>query len=130
MKSAKQILIIAGVLLPLCAFAHGQEVLLTLFLPIIPLVIFCLVVSGVELETFGKTVLVVIYLLTLFISFYIIRHWPYNQNADIINWIITTAPPAISFIAFLILRKWERNSTRKKQLKSFLKESSDLKQEE
>ena len=106
-------------LLPLCVFAHGEEVLITLFLPVIPGIIFIIVINRLQMQNFGKGILVVIYVLSLFLSFYLIKNWPYNQNAVRINYCVALAPPTITFLAFWPVRKRERNLIKKKQLDSF-----------
>lgn len=128
MKASKQLLIICQ-LLPCYSFAHGEEVLLTLFLPIIPGIIFLFALNFIRLSPKIKTVLIVVYVLALFLPFFITRNWSYNDNVEMINLLVTLSAPALVLVAYLYLRNKEKVS-RSKEADKFLKEEEQVKENE
>ena len=103
MKIEKQLLLIA-LLFPLHVFAHGEEVLISFVLPVIPAILFFIVLSRIRLQKSKKLIVAIVYMLFVFLSFYITRNWPYNENAWTINMLVTLTPPVVSLFAFLVIR--------------------------
>lgn len=116
----RQYCFIAGLqFLPLCVFAHGEEVIFTFALPIIPAIIFLIALNFIHLTPSGKRLLIFIYFLALLLAFFLIKDWPYNDNAEIINVLLTLLAPAAAFFAYFILKK--RDSVlRRKEFTNFL----------
>jgi len=97
-------------LLPIWAFAHGEEVLTTISLFIGSLLLFFVVVLVVPLPYAEKAVLTVVYLTTIGLATYLISGWPYRVNMTLINMLIGLAPVLTTVSAYFWM--WVR---RKKQ---------------
>ena len=100
-------------LLPTWAFAHGEEVLTTVFLFVGSLLLFFVVVLAVPLPYAEKAVLTVVYLTTIGLATYLTSGWPYRVNMTLINTLIGLAPVLTTVSAYLWM--WVRR--RKQQSK-------------
>ena len=105
--------------LPCYAFAHGEEALITLFLPIVPGIVFLIVLNFLQLRSNNKKVLLGIYALALFLSFFITRNWPHSDNLKMINLLVTFLAPISAFIAYFFVRRKEK-AFRHRQVDTFL----------
>lgn len=85
-------LLLLFLLLPAWAFAHGEEVLTTLFLFIGSLVLFFAVMLALPIPYAEKAVLIAIYLVTLAVATFFTMRMPYRINMALINWTIGLAP--------------------------------------
>ena len=79
-------------LLPTWAFAHGEEVLTTVFLLAGSLLLFLVGVLTVPLPYAKKVVLTAVYLVTLAGATYWANGLPYRINMALINWVIGLLP--------------------------------------
>ena len=111
MKPALQLLLL--LLLPTLAYAHGEEVLYTLFLGVGSLIVFFIAILIVPATYPEKAVLVTVYLLTLGVVICLTSNLPYLANMRLINTIICLAPPVACAIAFLLL--WNRRRSQNAQ---------------
>jgi hypothetical protein len=89
---------------PMTAFAHGEDVLTTIFLELIVVVIFVVALLTVRLNGKGKLIIGGIYISTTALTFMITNGLPYNQYQATINIIVGAVPLTIGLISYLILR--------------------------
>jgi len=99
-------LLLLLLLLPMWAFAHGEEVLTTVFLLAGSLLLFLVGVLAVPLPYAEKGVLVAVYLVTLAVATYWANGLPYRINMALINWAIGLAPVLTTVSAALFM--WAR----------------------
>jgi hypothetical protein len=97
-------------LLPIWAFAHGEEVLTTVFLFAGSLLLFFVVVLVIPLPYAEKAVLTVVYLTTIGLVTYLTTGWPYFVNMTLINLLIGLAPILTTVSAYLLM--WVRRKQR------------------
>lgn len=97
-------------LLPTWAFAHGEEVLTTVFLFVGSLLLFFVLVLLIPLPYEEKAVLVAVYLTTIGLAVYFTSGLPYRINMTLINMVIGLTPVFTTVSAYLLL--W---SKRRKQ---------------
>ncbi len=112
MKQQKFTLSIAMFLLPFCAFAHGEEVLLPLFIQFASILIFIIVLTSLKIKVAKKLVLFVIYFLTLSSILCISWNVPYRQNRTVLDLSWTLGPATTTLIAFLIFRLRDKDRMR------------------
>lgn len=93
-------------LLPTWAFAHGEEVLTTVFLFVGSLLLFFVVVLVIPLPYAEKAVLTVVYLTTIGLVTYLTNDWPYRVNMTLINMLTGLAPVLTTVSAYLLM--WVR----------------------
>lgn len=97
-------------LLPTWAFAHGEEVLTTVFLFAGSLLFFFVVVLVIPLPYAKKAVLTVVYLTTIGLVTYLTNGWPYFVNMTLINLLIGLVPILTTVSAYLLM--WVRRKQR------------------
>jgi hypothetical protein len=100
--------------LPCYVFAHGEQALFALFLPIILGIIFILALSIIQLSSRSKTILIFIYAFALLLSFVVTMGWPYSGNDDVINLLILLTAPVTAFFAYFLLLRKDKALRRKK----------------
>lgn len=89
---------------PLTVFAHGQEVLLTVFLELASILIFVIGLFAIDLNGKGKLIVGGIYLLVTFVMFMVINLLPYRDYQTIINIIVVVLPFSAGLISYIKLR--------------------------
>ncbi|WBA44386.1 hypothetical protein [Hymenobacter canadensis] len=99
-------LLLLFLLLPTWAFAHGEEVLTTVFLLAGSLLLFLVGVLAVPVPYAEKAVLVAVYLVTLAVATYWANGLPYRMNIALANWVIGLAPFLTTVSAALLM--WAR----------------------
>ena len=104
MKKLKQIFSLLLLASPLTAFAHGAEVLLTVFLEFLVIVILVIGLLTVNLNGKGKLIIGVIYILAVVITFIITNSLPYNQYRTLINILVVFVPLTIGAISYIGLK--------------------------
>jgi hypothetical protein len=97
-------------LLPTWAFAHGEEVLTTVFLFVGSLLLFFVVVLVIPLPYPEKAVLVAVYLITIGLAGYLTSGLPYRVNMTLINVLIGLTPVITTVSAYLLM--WGRRRKR------------------
>ena len=97
MKIYKQFFL--GILLtsPLNAFAHREEVMITLLLEFVTIVIFLTILFNINLKAKGKMILATIYAVSAILTFRLVDNIPYNQNMTLINIIVVVVPLVIVY---------------------------------
>jgi len=104
MKDKKIPFSIILILLPIMAFASGDDVLTSFYVIGASIIFFLVVLIALKLNNSGKSILVIVYFLTLLLIFYLTSDIPYRDNMNTINLCLGLIPIAMSLVAFLILR--------------------------
>src|SRR6478609_4870988 len=92
-------------LIPLAAFAHGEEVLVTMFFEFGLLVVFILILAFAKITISGKLIIGGLYLLAAFMTDILTGDWPYRENMTLINLSITIIPSTVFLVSYFVLRK-------------------------
>ena len=92
-------------ILPLTVFAHGQEILLPIFIQIISIIVFLIVLFVLKASVGDKLILFAAYALSLSLILYFTIHKPYSQNQNTVDLIWAAGPAFITLITFFILQK-------------------------
>ena len=71
--------------LPLSAFAHGEEVLITLLIPVALVIILLIVMYFVKLPLVTKGILCATFFITNIGMFFLVDKLPYRANEQFIN---------------------------------------------
>ncbi|GAB3915112.1 hypothetical protein [Mucilaginibacter boryungensis] len=110
MTNKKLILFIVLSIIPFVALAHGEEALLTLLIIPVSIIIFFIFISIYKASARQKTVLTVVYWLTLLLTFICIDILPYHDNMSLINGCLAFVPFICMLIAGVIYNRLsERN---------------------
>jgi len=92
------------IFLPILAFASGDDVLSSFYVIGASIIFFLTALIVVKLNHSGKSILVIVYFLTLLLMFYLTSDIPYRDNMNTINLCLGLMPIAMSSVAFLIVR--------------------------
>lgn len=103
-KKLKRALATLIFLTPLTAFAHGEEVLMTIFLEFGLLVVFTLILAYVKIRIEGKLIIGGLYLLTAYLINKLFENWPYRQNMTLISLLVTLIPSTAFLVSYFGLR--------------------------
>ena len=99
-------------LTPLTTFAHGEEALVPLIVievvRLIGLVIFMIVI---DLNTKGKLILGLIYILTIVLAYRLVGHLPFNEYGTTINSVLLFGPIVLTTFGYWGLRRKFKRST-------------------
>ena len=90
---------------PLTAYAHGEEVILTLFIEFILVVVFIGVLLTIKLKGQGKLIIAGLYLLTTILTFISFDSLPYKENATLINLALAIIPWTVFLLSYFVLRR-------------------------
>jgi hypothetical protein len=93
-----------SLLIPLSAFAHGEEVLMTLLIQAVSVIFFLIIIFALKIDLRRKIILTGAYFLSVLAIDYMIRNWPYRENMNKINLLVAIIPPTIALITFLALK--------------------------
>lgn len=104
MKNIKQAFLCILLIMPAVAFAHGEEVIYTLFIQIISIIICLIILISVKVSSTSRAILLGIYLLSVIAVFYFINNLPFRHNMLLINLSVAFIPFIISILTYLILR--------------------------
>ena len=99
------------VLLPIFAFASGDDVLSSFYVIGASIIFFLVVLIAIKLNPSGKSVLVIVYFVTLFLMLYLTSDIPYRNNRNIINSCLGLVPIGACLITFWILRVNNKKTT-------------------
>ena len=91
-------------LIPISAVAHGQEVLMILFIQAVSVIIFLIVIFAIKVDLKRKLILAGVYFLSSFATIYFTNDWSYRENMDKINLLVALVPATAFLIAFLALK--------------------------
>lgn len=104
MKNLKEVLFVILVILPLVAFAHGEEVLISVFIEMGLFITILTILWALKWKIVGKLLLFTIYILSTFLSFYLISGISYTNNMGLINLIIVIVPSLIVYLSYSKLK--------------------------
>jgi hypothetical protein len=111
MSRQKLILFFGMFLFPFYALAHGEELLLPLFIQLGSIFIFLIWIASIKFRIADKLILATSYFLTLSLILALTWNVPYRQNRVLlyIAWILS--PAAISLITFVVSRSKRKQQT-------------------
>lgn len=107
-KPTKTILSTVLLLIPLTAFAHGEQALYPFLIDIVNLIIFLFAILTIKFTLTGKLILTTIYILTiglmtsLFLNY--IKYNDYLENIELFNFIMFIIPLTLLYLSYLGLR--------------------------
>jgi hypothetical protein len=104
MKKLKHIFSLLLLASPLTAFAHGEEVLLTVFLEFLVVAILVIGLLTINLNGKGKLIIGGIYILAVALTFMITNSLPYNEYRTMINILVVFVPVTIGGISYIGLK--------------------------
>jgi hypothetical protein len=90
---------------PMTAYAHGEEVLLTLLLEFVVLSTFAVWLFIINLSKRGKFIFGAICIVAIVLTFMVTNSLPYNQYRILINIIIVAVPLTVGVICYLSLKE-------------------------
>ncbi len=99
----KQRLLILFLILPSIAFAHGEEVLLTVGISFVSIVIFLIFINLIKLKFAKKLILSAIFSLSTFLVWEFTNTTPYRPNMGKINLLIASVPVVTTLLAYFII---------------------------
>jgi len=105
--SIERLLLVLLVLLPIPAFAHGEEVLVSLFYDLITVVALIIFILCIKWKSSGKGLLALVVIVSVLIPQVIVSSWPYMDNRMLID-LLCVGIPLISVLVtyFLFKRKF------------------------
>ena len=112
MKQLKLIVTTAVFFLPYCAFAHGEEVLVPVFIQLISILALIIFLLVSKLAVPQKVLLGTTYLLTFGLIILLTWNVPYRENRIVLDLAMTIGPAITTLIAFLFLRFRKRTIAR------------------
>jgi len=113
MKDKKIALLSILMLLPLTVLADGEEVLIPFSILIIEIVIFFIVIVAIKIKAWWKSILIVVYFLSIVGAFYFTNNMPFRDNEVKINIILTVIPLVAVIVTYMILKFVINNKTSK-----------------
>jgi len=112
MKDKKIPFSIILILLPIFAFASGDDVLSSFYVIGASVIFFLIALIALKFSYSGKFALAMVFFLTLFLMLYLVRNIPYRENMNTINLCLGLVPIGMCLIVYIILR------VRKKTIKT------------
>ena len=104
MKNPKITLMLITFLLPFNAFAHGEEVLLPIFIQFGLILTFLILIIFIKIRVVEKLILSVVYLVAFGLMLYIFWNLPYRQNSTTIDLSISLGPALLTLIIYIFLK--------------------------
>ncbi len=105
----KKLLFILLALLPVSAFAHGEEVLVSLFYDLLTIIGLIVFITCIKWKLNGKLLLSIILVVSELLAFMITENMPYTSNKTLIDTICIGVPAVSVLVTFLIFhRKFSR----------------------
>jgi hypothetical protein len=104
MKNPKITLILITFLLPFSAFAHGEEVLVPIFIQFGLILTFLILITFIMIRVVEKLILSVVYFLAVGLMLYIFWNLPYRQNHTAIDLSISLGPALLTLITYIFLK--------------------------
>lgn len=98
---------------PFIAFAHGEEVIWTLFSQVIVLILVLIAIGITKWNLKGKLLLVLLYVLSIFLTELFALRFPYFQNEILITALLLVVPVVVVCLSYFILKKkFEKTTTK------------------
>lgn len=105
MERIKNTLITLLLVLPATALAHGEEVLILLFIDVTVILTLLVFIGFLKWKIKGKLLLLLTLIITLFFTFTVLGSMPYRKNAVMINTLSAVIPVLSVLAVFLLFRK-------------------------
>lgn len=104
-KNLKQALLTAFLVIPLGAFAHGEEVLFVPLITVILTIIFTLTMLILKPSFSCKLPLSLVYVVSTVITYALTNLFPFRENMTVIFLITACIPVIMVVIAYRIIKK-------------------------
>lgn len=104
MKNRNKTTVLAALLLPFCAFAHGEEVILTLLSQFVVLVLVLIFIAVIKWNSKGKILLLSIYMVSIFLTEFSIMRVPYFKHEILITGVLVVVPVVLLLVAYSFLK--------------------------
>jgi hypothetical protein len=104
MKNIKTILLAILIFMPFLSFAHGEEVIYTLWIEAVSILIFIVVILAINLNWKEKGILAIVYVLTTSMLLFLTNQIPYRQNMYLINWALILVPVTVTTLSYFYLK--------------------------
>ena len=101
----KELLLSLLVLLPVSVFAHGQEVLVSLFYDLLTVIALTVFIAVIKWKSNGKLLLAIVLVVSAMTVFVITGNMPYTANRVLIDTICVGVPIASVLGTFLFFRR-------------------------
>ncbi|MNJ90882.1 hypothetical protein D3C87_85220 [compost metagenome] len=97
--------LILSILLPVSAFAHGQEVLASLFYDLMIVIVLIIFIACIKWKSGGKVLLALVLVISLLIPLVITGKWPYQENKKLIDLLCVGIPLLSVLLTYFIFRR-------------------------
>jgi len=104
-KNLKQALLISLLIVPLSAFAHGEEVLFVPMISIASIIIFSVTMLAIKPRFPCKIPLSIVYILSTAITYALTNLFPFRENMNVILILVGGLPVIMVIIGYLIMKK-------------------------
>jgi hypothetical protein len=101
----KELLLTLLVLLPVSAFAHGEEVLVSLFYDLLTVIALTVFIAVIKWKSNGKLLLTIVLVVSAMTAFISTGNLPYTANRVLIDTICVGVPIVSVLGTFLIFRR-------------------------
>ncbi len=108
-KNVKQILVLSFLFIPLCTYAHGEEILLVPFITIVSVLIFSISMLIIGKPIAKKAPLVFTYILATVVTYFIVNFIPFPTYKNAILLSVAIVPVLAVSIAYSISKKRNNN---------------------
>lgn len=98
-------LLLLGILFPVSVFAHGEEVLVSLFYDLLVVIALTVFIAGIKWKSNGKLLLAIVLVVSTVTAFVSTGNMPYTANRALIDTICVGVPLVSVLGAFLIFRR-------------------------
>jgi D-alanyl-lipoteichoic acid acyltransferase DltB (MBOAT superfamily) len=105
-RNNKRTILIFGIFLfPHLGFAHGEDVLLPVFIQLGSIFIFLIWLTSTKLRIANKLILLASYFLSIGVIILLTWNLPYRQNKALTDMLWVLGPAFLSFLTYLILKR-------------------------
>lgn len=105
MKNINKTVLIGTLMLPFVAFAHGEKVILTLLSQVIVLILVLIVIRITKWKLKGKLLLVLLYILSIFLTEIFVLQFPYFQNEILITVLLLAFPIVVLCLSYFMFKE-------------------------
>ena len=98
-------LLTLSVLLPVSVFAHGEEVLVSLFYDLLTVIALTVFIAGIKWKSNGKLLLAIVLVVSTVTAFVSTGNMPYTANRTLIDTIYVGVPIVSVLGTFLFFRR-------------------------
>lgn len=98
-------LLLLGILFPVSVFAHGEEVLVSLFYDLLVVIALTVFIAGIKWKSNGKLLLAIVLVVSTVTAFVSTGNMPYTANRELIDTICVGTPIVSVLGTFLVFRR-------------------------